>query len=308
MVTIIVWSVVGALALLCLVLTLFTVKQQTTAVIQRLGKFARLAGPGLNFKIPFIDSVAGRPSMRVQQLDVKVETKTKDNVFVIAVVSVQYYILEDKVYEAFYRLTNARSQIEKYVFDVIRSQIPKMDLDEVFDNKDAVSDTVKQELGEAMDEYGYGIVKTLVTDIDPDSSVKKAMNEINAAQRERVAAEQKGEADKILQVKAAEAEAESKALQGKGIADQRKAIVDGLRESVADFQQVVGDTSANEVITMVLLTQYLDTLKDIGSSNRSSTVFMPHSPGALADLMGQIQSAIASANQVPTRSDVGDDG
>lgn len=274
----------------------FTVTQQTAGIVQRFGKFARVAQPGLNFKIPFVETVAGRINLRVQQLDVQVETKTEDNVFVHVVVAVQYHVLVDKVYDAFYRLANANMQITAFVFDVVRARVPLIKLDDVFEKKDEVADAVKNELSHVMYDFGYAIVKALVTDIDPDRKVKEAMNEINAAQRMRVAATEKGEADRILKVKAAEAEAQSKALQGKGIADQRRAIVDGLRESVDEFQKSVPGTSAQDVMNLVLMTQYFDTLKEIGATSVSNTILIPHSPGNLTDLTSQLRTAIMTAD------------
>ena len=192
----------------------FTVEQRTAAIVQRLGKFLREAGPGLHVKIPFIDKVVGRINLRVQQLDVKIETKTEDNVFVHMVVAVQYFVLPEKVYDAFYKLDDATRQITSFVFDVVRARVPKIKLDDVFEKKDEIADIVKSELAQVMDGFGYGILKALVTDIEPDARVKESMNEINAAQRMRVAATEKGEADRILKVKAAEGDAQSKALQG----------------------------------------------------------------------------------------------
>jgi len=284
-------------AITTLISTFFTVEQRTTAIVQRLGKFVREAGPGLNVKVPFIDKVAGRINLRVQQLDVKIETKTEDNVFVQMVVAVQFYVLPEKVYDAFYKLDDARRQITSYVFDVVRAQVPKIKLDDVFEKKDDIANIVKAELAQVMDGFGYGILKALVTDIDPDPKVKQSMNEINAAQRMRVAATEKGEADRILKVKAAEGDAQSKALQGRGIADQRQAIVAGLRDSVDEFQRSVPGTTAKDVMNLVLMTQYFDTLKEIGASSRSNTILIPHSPGSLASLSEQIRNAMIEANQ-----------
>jgi regulator of protease activity HflC (stomatin/prohibitin superfamily) len=270
----------------------FTVSTAEMAVVQRLGKFVRVAGPGLNFKLPWLEKVAGRVNLRVQQFRVEVETKTRDNVFVKVLVSVQYQVLTDKVYEAFYKLQSPGDQITSYVFDSVRSQVPKMLLDDVFEQKDNVADAVKLELASVMNTFGYAIIKALVTDIMPDDKVKSAMNDINAAQREQVAAQARGEAEKILRVKQAEAEAESKALQGRGIADQRKAIISGLRESVEAFKESVEGTTAKDVMALVLMTQYFDTLKEIGAQAHSNTILMPHSPGALPDFFQQIQNAI----------------
>lgn len=291
-------AVAGFFGLLTLIFSFFTVGQQTAAVTQRFGKFVRVATSGLNFKTPWIDWVAGRINLRVQQLDVKVETKTEDNVFVQFVVSVQYFVIPDKVYEAFYKLDDPTKQITSFVFDVVRARVPKIKLDDVFDKKDEIADAVKGELAQVMDDFGYGIVKALVTDIDPDAKVKESMNEINAAQRLRMAAGEKGEADRILKVKAAEAEAQSKALQGKGIADQRRAIVDGLRESVDEFQKTVPGATAQDVMNLVLMTQYFDTLKEIGASSQTNTILIPHSPGNLSDLASQMRNAMITAGQV----------
>ena len=289
---------IAALAgIAALVSTFFTVEQRTVAIVQRLGKFVREAGPGLNLKIPFIDSVAGRVNLRVQQLDVKIETKTEDNVFVHMVVAVQFYVLQEKVYDAFYKLDDARKQITSYVFDVVRAQVPKIKLDDVFEKKDDIADIVKAQLSQVMEGFGYGILKALVTDIDPDAKVKESMNEINAAQRMRVAATEKGEADRILKVKSAEGDAQSKALQGKGIAEQRKAIVEGLRDSVDEFRRSVPGTTAKDVMNLVLMTQYFDTLKDIGASSRTNTILIPHSPGNLTSLSEQLRNAMIEANQ-----------
>ena len=234
----------------------------------------------------------------MQQLDVRVETKTEDNVFVHVIVAVQYHVLADKVYDAFYRLSDPGTQITAYVFDVVRARVPRLKLDDVFEKKDEIADAVKEELAHIMTEFGYGIIKALVTDIDPDHKVKEAMNEINAAQRMRVAATEKGEAERILKVKGAEAEAQSKALQGKGIADQRKAIVEGLRESVDTFQRSVPGATAQDVMNLVLMTQYFDTLKEIGAASRSNTILIPHSPGSLSSLMEELRTAMITAEQV----------
>jgi regulator of protease activity HflC (stomatin/prohibitin superfamily) len=291
-------SAIAVFAILTVLLaTFFTVEQRTAAVVQRLGKFVQEAGPGLNLKIPFIDRVAGRVNLRVQQLDVKIETKTEDNVFVQMVVAVQFYVLPEKVYDAFYKLDDARRQITSYVFDVVRAQVPKIKLDDVFAKKDEIANIVKTELAQVMDGFGYGILKALVTDIDPDPKVKESMNEINAAQRMRVAATERGEADRILKVKSAEGDAQSKALQGRGIADQRQAIVAGLRDSVDEFRRSVPGTTAKDVMNLVLMTQYFDTLKEIGASSRSNAILIPHSPGSLASLSDQIRNAMIEANQ-----------
>lgn len=293
------WYFIVLVALVIIGLSgLFTVRQQTAAIIERFGKFHKIAAAGLNFKIPFIDMIAGRVSLRVQQLDVRVETKTKDNVFVFVVVSVQYYVLSEKVLDAFYRLQNPQEQITSYVFDTIRARVPNIELDKLFETKDDIATAVKGELDSVMDDFGYGIVKALVTDIDPDSKVKMSMNEINAAQRLREAAIQQAEADKIRVVKAAEGEAESKALQGQGIANQRRAIIEGLKESVESFNKTVDGTNAGEVMNLVLMTQYFDTLKEIGANGNGTTILIPHSPSGMDDISSQMRDAIITANQV----------
>jgi regulator of protease activity HflC (stomatin/prohibitin superfamily) len=294
-------GVTGAVLLILVAASLFTVEQRTVAIVQRFGKFVREAGPGIQVKVPFIDHVAGRVNVRVQQLDVGIETKTEDNVFVKMIVAVQYFVLPDRVYDAFYKLDDASRQIRSYVFDVVRAQVPKIKLDDVFEKKDDIAEAVKVELSHVMEGFGYGILKALVTDIEPDPRVKEAMNEINAAQRMRVAANEKGEAERILKVKLAQGDAESKALQGKGIADQRQAIVAGLRDSVDEFQRSVPGTTAKDVMNLVLMTQYFDMLKEIGASSRSNAILIPHSPGNLATLTDQIRNAMIEADQITGR-------
>jgi regulator of protease activity HflC (stomatin/prohibitin superfamily) len=275
----------------------FTVEQRSTAIVQRFGKFLREAGPGIQIKVPYVDRVAGRVNLRVQQLDVEIETKTEDNVFVRMVVAVQYFVLPEKAYDAFYKLEDANRQITSFVFDVVRAQVPKIKLDDVFEKKDDIANIVMSELAQVMEGFGYGILKALVTDIDPDAKVKESMNEINAAQRMRVAATERGEADRILKVKAAEGEAQSKALQGRGIADQRQAIVAGLRDSVDEFRKSVPGTTAKDVMNLVLMTQYFDMLKEIGASSRSNAILIPHSPGNLTSLTEQMRNAMIEADQ-----------
>lgn len=292
------WYVLGGAILLLIIDGIFTVRQQSVGIIERFGRFKRVARAGLNMKIPLIDRLVGKSNLRIQQLDVQIETKTKDNVFIRCIVSVQYYVLPDKVVEAFYKLQNPQEQITAYVFDTVRARVPAIILDDVFEKKDDIAQAVKQELDAVMDEFGYGIIKTLVTDIDPDAKVKSSMNEINAAQRIREATVQQAEAEKIRVVKAAEAEAESKALQGKGIADQRRAIIEGLKESVENFSSTVDGAKAQDVMNLVLMTQYFDTLKDIGLSSKSNTILIPHSPGGMGDISEQMRNAIITANEV----------
>src|SRR6516164_7876566 len=275
----------------------FTVRTAEVAVITRFGKFLRIAEPGLNWKRPFIDSVTGRLSLRVNQINLTMETKTKDNVFVTIPISVQNRVRPEKAYDAFYKLENPAQQIKSYVEQVILGHVPGMSLDEVFANQSSIADAVKQELDADMATFGFEIVNVLVTDIVPDVKVKSAMNDINAAQREQVAANARGEAEKILVVKRAEAEAESKALQGQGIANQRKAIIEGLQSSIEEFQRVVGGTSTSEVMQLVLVTQYFDTIKSIGESDKTNTLFLTHSPGAVKDISDEVMRSMLAAER-----------
>jgi regulator of protease activity HflC (stomatin/prohibitin superfamily) len=286
-----------AIIILLIAVSFFTVTQQTVALVERLGKFSRLAHAGLNFKIPGIDRVAGRVSLRISQLGVDVETKTLDNVFVKIQVSVQYRVQEDQIFNAFYKLQNGHEQITSFVFDVVRAKVPTMKLDDVFENKDVIAGAVKEELTETMQGFGYEIVKALVTDINPDAKVKNAMNEINEQQRLRLAASEKGEAEKILKVKQAEAEAESMRLNGEGLANQRKAIIEGFSKSVAEFQRTTqSDITPADIINMILTIQYFDTLKEIGANNKSSSILLPHTPGFVRDISNQLKENIISSN------------
>src|SRR6204780_68955 len=273
----------------------FTVQTAQAAVITRFGKFLRVAEPGLNWKWPVIDRVAGRVSLRVNQIALTMETKTKDNVFVTIPISVQNRVRPEKVYDAFYKLSDPTPQIKSYVEQGILGSVPGMTLDEVFASQSSIAAAVKHELDTDMTGFGYEIVNVLVTDIVPDEKVKSAMNDINAAQREQVAATARGEAEKILVVKKAEAEAESKALQGQGIANQRKAIIEGLQVSIEQFQKVVEGASAKEVMQLVMVTQYFDRLKSIGESDKTNTLFLAHSPGAVKEVSEQILESMLGA-------------
>ena len=273
----------------------FTVNTAQVAVLTRFGKFLRVADAGLNWKVPYIDSVAGLVSLRVNQITLTMETKTKDNVFVTIPISVQNRVRPEKIFDAFYKLSDPVAQIKSYVEQVILGHVPGMTLDEVFASQSSIAAAVKQELDADMAAFGYEIVNVLVTDIVPDSKVKSAMNDINAAQREQVAASARGEADKILVVKKAEAEAESKALQGQGIANQRKAIVEGLQASIEQFQKAVEGATAKEVMQLVLVTQYFDTLKSIGENDKTNTLFLAHSPAAVKEVSEQILESMLIA-------------
>src|ERR1700728_1761027 len=289
---------IGGLIFLTLLLgSFFTVNTAQIAIITRFGKFLRVAEPGLNWKVPYFDTVAGIVSLRVNQIALTMETKTKDNVFVTIPISVQNRVRPEKAYDAFYKLSNPIEQIQSYVEQVILGHVPGMTLDEVFASQSGIATAVKQELDADMAGFGFEIVNVLVTDIVPDAKVKSAMNDINAAQREQVAANARGEAEKILVVKRAEAEAESKALQGQGIANQRKAIIEGLQGSIEQFQKVVEGASAREVMQLVMVTQYFDTLKSIGENDRTNTLFLAHSPGAVKDVSDQILESMLIASK-----------
>jgi len=284
------------LGLIIIMSGIFTVRQQSAAVLERLGKFHSVRSSGLHFKIPLVDRVAGRISLKIQQLDVLVETKTKDDVFVKLKVSVQYMVLAEAIYDAFYKLENSTEQITSYVFDVVRAEVPKMRLDEVFERKDDIAVAIRRELQEAMNDYGYDIIKALVTDIDPDSEVKHAMNRINAAERIKTAAEHEAEADRIRIVAKARAEAESKRLQGQGIADQRREIAKGLEESV-DILNKVGINS-QEASALIVVTQHYDTLQSMGENSNSNLILLPNTPNAGADMLSQMVTSFAASQKL----------
>ena len=274
----------------------FTVTQQTAVVIERFGKFLGIRQSGLQLKIPVIDRIAGKVNLRIQQLDVIIETKTQDNVFVKLKVSVQFMVIKDNVYDAFYKLEYPHDQITAYVFDVVRAEVPKLKLDDVFERKDDIAIAVKRELNEAMTTYGYDIINTLITDIDPDIQVKNAMNRINAADREKTAAMFEGEAERIRIVAKATAEAESKRLQGQGIADQRREIARGLVESVDALNQV--GISSQEASALIVVTQHYDTLQAIGADANSNLILLPNSPQAGSDMLNNMVASFTASHQV----------
>jgi regulator of protease activity HflC (stomatin/prohibitin superfamily) len=291
--TLLIW---GLPILIILFLSFFTIKQQTAAIIERFGKYQSTRRAGLQMKIPVIDKIAGKITLKIQQLDVIVETKTSDDVFVKTKVSVQYVIIPSKVYDAFYRLDDPMAQITSYVFDVVRAEVPKMKLDDVFERKDDIAIAIKGELSGAMQSYGYDIVKALVTDIDPAEEVKVAMNRINASEREKVAAEYESEAERIRIVAKAKAEAESKRLQGQGIADQRREIARGLEESVNQLNKA--GINPNEASSLIVITQHYDTLHSIGASNKSNLVLLPNSPAAANDMLNSMVAALSATNKL----------
>jgi regulator of protease activity HflC (stomatin/prohibitin superfamily) len=292
------------IALFLLKGTLYMVKQQTAVVIERLGKFHKVSRPGLQFKIPLIDSIAGDINLRVRELPVEVETKTKDDVFVKIIVSVQFFVVDsiDGIENSFYKLNNPEQQIQSYVFDSIRSEVPKMELDSVFAEKDKIAIAVKNELSETMQQFGFDFIKALVTDIDPDAKVKHAMNEINAAKRMKEAAKEEAAAAKIRVIAAAEADAESKRLAGEGIALQRIAIANGLKESVAEVKLAMEDhVTSQDVMNMLFMTQHYETVAKL-SENNTSTIFMPYSPDNVGDLQMQIQSSLLAVDAMKKKN------
>ena len=294
--SIIIYSILGFLGFVLLFGTFFIVRQQSAAIVERFGKFVSVRHSGLQIKIPIIDRVSGRVSLRVQQLDVVVETKTKDDVFVKIKVSVQYKVIKDKVFDAFYKLDFPQDQITSYVFDVVRAEVPKMILDDVFEKKDDVAIAVKSELNDSMLNYGFDIIKTLVTDIDPDAQVKDSMNRINASEREKVAAQFEGDAQRILIVERAKAEAESKRLQGQGIADQRREIARGLEDSVKVLNGV--NINSQEASALIVVTQHYDTLQSVGSASNSNLILMPNSPQAGSEMLNNMVASFTASNQI----------
>jgi len=284
------------LGLFILISSFFIVKQQTAAIIERFGRFTSIRQSGLQMKIPLVDRVSGRLSLKIQQLDVMIETKTLDDVFVKLKVSVQYKVIKEKVYDAFYKLDYPHDQITSYVFDVVRAEVPKMKLDDVFVRKDDIAIAVKTELNDAMIEYGYDIIKTLVTDIDPDSQVKEAMNRINASEREKIAAQFEGDAQRILIVEKAKAEAESKRLQGQGIADQRREIARGLEESVEVLNRV--GINSQEASALIVVTQHYDTLQSLGEETNSNLILLPNAPQAGSNMLNDMVASFAASNQI----------
>jgi len=290
------WIPIIIIGVFLLPLIFFIVKQQTAVIVERFGKYQSIRHSGLQLKIPLVDRIAGRMSLKIQQLDVIIETKTLDDVFVKLKVSVQYKVIRDKVYDAFYKLDYPHDQITSYVFDVVRAEVPKMKLDDVFVKKDDIAIAVKTELNDAMVNYGYDIIKTLVTDIDPDAQVKEAMNRINASEREKIAAQFEGDAARILIVEKAKAEAESKRLQGQGIADQRREIARGLEESVEVLNKV--GINSQEASALIVVTQHYDTLQSIGQEVNSNLILLPNSPQAGSQMLNDMVASFTASNQI----------
>lgn len=290
------FAILVFLGLVVLFASFFTVKQETAAIVERFGKLQSVRQSGLHLKIPFVDQIAKRLNLRIQQLDVMIDTKTLDNVFIKMKVSVQYQVIRTQVADAYYRLENPQDQITSYVFDVVRAEVPKLKLDDVFVKKDDIAVAVKGELQDAMQSYGYDIIKALVTDIDPDEQVKHAMNRINAAEREKTAAEYESEAQRIRIVAVAKAEAESKKLQGQGIADQRREIARGLEESVKMLN--AANINAQEASALIVVTQHYDTLHSIGANNRSNLVLLPNSPTAASSMLNDLVVSMTATQRM----------
>jgi regulator of protease activity HflC (stomatin/prohibitin superfamily) len=288
----------GGLILFLIFKAVVIVTEQTSVVIERLGKFHHIATSGFSLIIPFVDRKAATINLRVQQLDVTVETKTLDNVFVNLQVSVQYKVQRENVKDAYYSMDNPKNQIASYVFDDVRSEVPRLELDDVFARKEDIAVAVQQNIQESMNQYGYHIIKALITDIDPDHKVKDAMNRINAAKRDKEAAYEEGESKKIKIIKEAEAEAEAKRLSGEGVAKQRMEIVRGFKESVEDFKKSLDAVTHEEIMQFVLMTQYFDTIKDIGANSKNSSILMPHSPGGMKDFQNQIIQGTFVGNEL----------
>lgn len=299
-------ALIGLAVLVLLLKSVIIVREATAVVVERLGKFNRIANSGFSLIIPFIDRKAATVNLRVQQLDVAIETKTRDNVFVSLQVSVQFKVGREQVKEAYYSLDNPKNQIASYIFDDVRAEVPRLDLDDVFAKKEDIALAVQQNIHEIMTEYGYHIIKALITDIDPDHKVKESMNRINAAKREKEAAEEEGEANKIKIIKQAEAEAESKRLSGEGIARQRLEIVRGFKESVEDFKKSLNSVTHEEIMQFVLMTQYFDTIKDIGANSKNSSILMPHSPGGMKDFQSQIINGTFIGNKLKENLEKGE--
>ncbi len=298
-------AIITIIIFILLFKSVLMVKEQSSYVIERFGKFIKIAPSGLSFIIPFIDVKAAVVNLRVQQLDVTIETKTHDDVFVNLQVSVQYAVRREMVKEAFYSLENPKNQIASYIFDDVRAEVPKLELDDVFARKDDIAVAVQQNIANSMGKYGYNIIKALITDIDPDHKVKESMNRINAAKREKEAAFEEAEANKIRIVKRAEAEAEAKRLSGEGIAQQRLEIVRGFKESVEDFKKTMKTVTHEEIMQFVLMTQYFDTIKDIGANSKNSSILLPHSPGGMRDVQDQIISGTFVGNKLLSNANDG---
>jgi len=298
----IILSILGALGFMALLLlnsSIFTIHTQEAGIVERFGKFVRIAQPGLNFKTPFVETLVYREDLAMQLMDVSVVSKTKDDSTVTIPVRVQYYVLPEKVMEAYYKLDDPARQIQAHVENVILSFIPTLSLDETYQQEGKIAEKIKDALTQVMSAFGYAIENALVTKIIPDDAVVRAMNDINAARRDKIANEAKGESQKILKVKEAEAECEAKILSGKGVAGQRQAIIEGFKESVEDFKQATGMT-AEEVTRMLLMTQYFDMMKEIGAN--SNTIMTNSNPGSINDFLDQMALVVSKGHITAERA------
>ncbi|EFV96446.1 SPFH/Band 7/PHB domain protein [Streptococcus agalactiae ATCC 13813] len=292
MMSLIILTVILVLVIVLLITSLYVVKQQTVAIIERFGKYQKIATSGIHIRVPLgIDKIAARVQLRLLQSEIIVETKTKDNVFVTLNIATQYRVNENNVTDAYYKLIKPEAQIKSYIEDALRSSVPKLTLDELFEKKDEIALEVQHQVAEEMSTYGYIIVKTLITKVEPDAEVKQSMNEINAAQRKRVAAQELANADKIKIVTAAEAEAEKDRLHGVGIAQQRKAIVDGLADSIQELKDANVTLTEEQIMSILLTNQYLDTLNTF-AINGNQTIFLPNNPEGVEDIRTQVLSAL----------------
>lgn len=286
-------AIIALLILGVIASTLYVVRQQTVVIIERFGKYQTTSGSGIHVRLPFsIDKIAARIQLRLLQSEIIVETKTKDNVFVTLNVATQYRVNEQNVTDAYYKLMRPEAQIKSYIEDALRSSVPKLTLDELFEKKDEIALEVQHQVAEEMSTYGYIIVKTLITKVEPDDEVKQSMNEINAAQRKRVAAQELANADKIKIVTATEAEAEKDRLHGVGIAEQRKAIVDGLADSIKELKGANVELKEEQIMSILLTNQYLDTLNNFADNKGNNTIFLPANPDGVESIRTQILSAL----------------
>ncbi len=289
---------VGFVAGALLISAFFMVQQCTAGVIERFGRFHRVAEAGIRLKFPFVDRVITRVNLRIQQIDVEIEAKTEDHGFIRVVVAVEYFVHPQQVYQSFYKLDDIDRQLKAFTFDAVRTQIPKLRMDDVFARKDDLSLMVRAELSQVLAEFGYGILKVLVIDIVPDSRIKASMNEVHAAQNARLAAVEEGEADRLRRVMSAEGDAQSKALEGRGRADQRHALVCGMRDSIVELQRSIPGFTSEDVMHLLLMSQYFDVLREIGASSGSRTVLIPHSPGYVSTVAEQMRTAMTESGPV----------
>ncbi len=276
---------------------LFVVGQQDAFIIQRLGKFHRVARAGLNIKIPIIDLIAGKLSLRIRELDIPGQFKTSDNVFVTMVLRVQYSVIPEQSADAFYKLQAPEQQISAFVLNVVRGEVAKMQLRDVFEHQDTIGTAVNQQLSISMTEFGFLIRNALVNEVRPAEEVVTAMNRVQASENEKTAAKLQGEAAKFKTVLHAEAEAEAKRLQGEGIAAQREAIVRGLSVSVESLRTAMPTADPQTLMNLVLINQYFDAMRDISTGDKAKVIFVPSGPGAYRDISDQLFQSFVNAGE-----------